>query len=135
MQLCNSFSPLTKFPLLSDLISSGFPHRATNLLRAFKVAHVVRQVNITPYLLTKLRPHRTLNGPKKSTPVKANGGFQGVTRLFGRSAIFCSATGDCLRLQSKQSLTTLRTKSRPLTIQNFCRVKDRTYSRPECPDN
>ena len=95
-QLRNSFSPLTKFPPLSDLISSGLPLLATNRLKAFKkesvtrlgatsiwIARTVRHVNITPYLFTKLRPRRILNGPKQSTPVYVNGGLHGVTRLLG----------------------------------------------------
>lgn len=105
MQPRNSFSLLTKFLPLSDLISSGFPLLAMKRLMAFRnewlsrldatsiwMARIVRHVSITPYLLTILCPRRTLNAPKQSTPVKVKGGFDGVTWLFGRSAIFCSAT-------------------------------------------
>ena len=77
----NSFSPLTKFPPLSDLISSGLPLLAMNHRRALIndyvsiectismwTALMVRHVNKAPYHLALVRPRRTVKGPNKSTP-------------------------------------------------------------------
>ena len=97
-------SPLapTKFVPWSHLNCLTGPLRATNLrneLRKLSVereyttsrwtARLTKQVNMTPYLLTSLRPHLTRKGPKRSVPQSKNGG-PGDSLSAGKSDIFCS---------------------------------------------
>jgi hypothetical protein len=92
---------------------------------------MVRHVKITPYRFALVRPRRTSNGPKQSTPVNENGGFSGVVRSGGRLAIFCLAAGACRFLQLTQPFNTFRTVDLALIIQNLSRIKDNVYSKPE----
>ena len=98
-------SPLVKLVPLSDLISLTWPLLAINRLNAIKkkesvskmyatsmrTARTAKQVKMTPYLFTRLRPRRTWKG--QSIPTDVKGGRSGVWRSTGRSAIFCSQTG------------------------------------------
>lgn len=96
---------------LSELLFT-WPFLAINLLRASRkesvsklwatsicTARMDTHVKITPYRLTRLRARRTWKGPKQSTPTVVKGGWSGVRRSSGGSAIFCSRTGAWRRRQ------------------------------------
>ena len=57
---------------------------------SMRTARTAKQVKMTPYLFTRLRPRRTWKG--QSIPTDVKGGRSGVWRSTGRSAIFCSQT-------------------------------------------
>ena len=89
-------------------------------------ALMVTQVKIQPYLFTSDHPLFTMNGPKKSTPTKVNGGLFAVARSLSKLAIFCSARGACLRQWLKHLDSSLRTAELALMTQNLSRSKDKT---------
>ena len=107
---------------LSDLISWTWPLLAMNLRSAIRkesvsklwatsrcTARIAIHVKMTPYRFRRLRPRRTCRGPKQSIPTAVKGGAPGLIRSIGRSAIFCSQSGPCRRLQLKHLERTLLT--------------------------
>ena len=79
---------------------------------SMRTARTAKQVNMTPYLFTRLRPRRTWKG--QSIPTDVKGGRSGVWRSTGRSAIFCSQTGPWRPTHLESTL--LSTK---MMIQNY----------------
>ena len=140
----SSFSPLTKFPLLSDLISSGLPllamKRRVALINnsvsiewtiSMWTALMVRHVNKALYLLAMVHLRCTVNGPNKSTPTYVKGGLEGVTWSCGKLTIFCFIMRAWRHWQLKYVLRMLRTLDRAPRIQYLCLISDRVYLIPE----
>ena len=115
---------------------SAIRRESVSKLRATSrcTARIARHVKTTPYRFTILRLRRTCRGPKQSIPTAVKGGAPGVIRSIGRSAIFCSQSGPCSRLQLKHLKRTLLTTELAFMIQNFSRARFNTYSLSECPE-
>ena len=143
----SSLSLAVKLVLLSEQISFTWPLPTINLRSASRkesvsklwttsicTAQIAKQVKIIPYGLTRLRARQTWKGPKQSTPTVVKGGWSGVRRSSGRSAIFCSRTGAWRRWQLTHLDRILLTAELPLITQNCSRKRLKTYSLPKWPE-
>ena len=143
----SSFSAPTRLEPLSERIKFTCPRRARNrrntlmkesLSNAAAIsiwtARDTRQVKSATHRLTELRPRLTSMGPKKSTPVLKKGGWSGLIRSDGRSAIFWCKEPPKRRRQMTQDFKTCRVTLLPWMIQNFSRSRDRTCSLPPWPE-
>lgn len=142
-----SLSPAVKLVPLSERISFTWPLLTINLRSANRkesvsklwttlicTMRIAKHVKIIPYCLTRLRARQTWKGPKQSTPTVVKGGWSGVRRSSGRSAIFCSRTGAWQRRQLTHLDRILFTAELPLITQNCSRKRLKMYSLPEWPE-
>ena len=139
----NSLLAPTKLVLLSDQISLGGPLLLMNWLRIIikssvssegiaskYTVRVVSHVNKHPHRFAVPRPHLTVNGPNKSTPVNVNGGWYASSLVLGSDPINCSKGLAFIFRHLMQLLIVLFTRPLPPIIQNFLRSSHKVCSLP-----
>ena len=82
---------------------------------------VVRYVNKCLHLFAVPRPHLTVSGPNKSTPVKVNGRWYASSLALGSDPINCSKGLAFILRHLMQLLIVFFTRPLPPIIQNILR--------------